>query len=117
MKGIPHNALKTAQDYEGLHDQALAGELRPREVDTLRGYWQALLDGRWRYDRDRALAEGEEPDGPEPEYRVLAEETEDGTAERWQFQRVRDEHARIDALGYTPAQVEAKITELEGAQE
>lgn len=114
MKGIPHNQLKTAGDFERLHTMALDGELRPREVATLIGYWRSLLDGRWRYDRDRVLAAGEEPDGPEPDYRVLIEEADDGTEERRQFKRVEDANARIHVLGYDAATVENKITELEG---
>ncbi|MCS4503912.1 hypothetical protein NYO91_07450 [Arhodomonas aquaeolei] len=117
MKGIPHNSLKTAQDYEGMQQLAIAGELRPRDVATLRRYWQSLLDGRWRYDRDRLLGDSEAPDGDEPDYRVLVEEAEDGTEERWQYKRVADDKARIHHLGYDVATVEGKIAELEGVGE
>lgn len=117
MKGIPHNSLKTAQDYEGMQELALAGELRPRDVDTLKRYWASLLNGRFCYERDRLLGESEEPDGDEPEYRVLTEEADDGTEERWQYKRVEDSHARIHALGYDVATVENKIAELEGMEE
>ncbi len=113
MQGIPRNTLQTAGDFERMHEMALSGELRPRDVATLRRYWQSLIDGRYRYDRDRQLADGEDPDGPEPDYRVLIEEAEDGTEERWQFVRVEDANARINVLGYSVATVQDKIAELD----
>ena len=113
MKGIPQNQLKTQGDFERMHGMALDGSLRPRDVQNLRRYWQSLIDGRYRYDKDRELAAGEDPDGTEPEYRVITEEDEDGTEHRWQYKRVEDEHARINALGYSVSEVEGKIAELE----
>ena len=108
MKGIPGPALATRSDYERLHKMALDGELRPREIDKLRRYWQALIDGRWRYDRDRVLEDGEDPDGDEPEYRVIEDEEEG----RVQHKRVRDDKALIDRLGFSVEEVENKIKEL-----
>ena len=116
MIRIPRNSLKTAQDYEGMQQLALAGELRPRDVTTVRRYWQSLLNGRFRYDRERQLDTDEDPDGDEPEYRVMVEQTEDGAEERWQYKRMRDDKARIDKLGFTASEVEAKIAELEGLE-
>lgn len=113
MQGIPQNQLKTASDYERMQSMALDGSLRPNCVSCLKRYWQSLIDGRYRYDKDRELAASEDPDGTEPEYRVITEEDEDGTEHRWQYKRVEDEHARINALGYSVADVEGKIAELE----
>lgn len=108
MKGIPAPALATRSDYERLHQMALNGEMRPRDVERLRCYFQALIDGRWRYDRDRALAEGEDPDGGEPEYRVIEDEDEG----RVQHKRVEDDRALIHRLGFTVDEVANKIKEL-----
>ncbi|MBK5942708.1 hypothetical protein [Halorhodospira halophila] len=108
MKGIPSPALATRSDYERVHQMALDGELRPRDIDRLHRYWQALLDGRWRYDRDRVLGDGEEPDGEEPEYRVIEDEEEG----RVQHIRVEDDRALIHRLGFSVDEVENKIKEL-----
>ena len=113
MIRIPRNSLKTAQDYERMQAMALSGDLRPSCVSFLRRYWESLLNGRYRYDRDRQLDTDEEPDGEEPEYRVMTEQTEDGAEERWQYKRVEDSSARIHKLGFDVETVEAKIAELE----
>ena len=113
MIRIPRNSLKTKGDFERAHEMALNGELRPRDIEQLKRYWKSLLGGRWRYDRDRLLDEGESPDGGEPEHRVMVEQTEDGAEERWQFKRVEDSSARIHKLGFDVETVEAKIAELE----
>jgi len=113
MIRIPRNSLKTKGDFERAHDMALNGELRPRDIEQLKRYWKSLLGGRWRYDRDRKLDTDEDPDGEEPEYRVMAEQTEDDTEERWQYKRVEDGKARLHKLGFDVPTVEAKIAELE----
>ena len=112
MKGIPRNTLQTKGDFERAHEMALNGELRPRDIEQLKRYWKSLLGGRWRYDRDRKLEDGEDPDGDPPDYKVLVED-DDGTEERWQFKRVEDSSARIHKLGFDVETVEAKIAELE----
>ena len=92
MKGIPGPALATRSDYERLHKMALDGELRPREVEKLRRYWQALLD--------------------EPEYRVVESGDDDEEDRRVQYKRVEDDRALIYRLGFTVDEVENKIKEL-----
>ena len=111
MIGIP-KILKTRADYERLHAAALAGELRPHQVAALLGRWQALLE-RHHYVYDRVLAADESPDGPEPDYRAITETAEDGTETRSQYRREEDPTARIHAIGFSVAEAEAAITDLE----
>lgn len=110
MIGIPRNALKTRADFEMLHQAAMRGDLRPYEVAELRKHWQALLNGRFAYEVDRVLGEGEEPDGEEPEYRVVT--NEDGA--RIQYKLVESASSRLVALGFTAGEVELALAELEG---
>src|SRR5690625_4220155 len=110
MIGIPRNALKTRADFEMLHQAAMGGDLRPHEVTDLRKHWQALLDGRFVYEVDRTLGEGEAPDGDEPEYRVMTDE--DGV--RTQYRLVESTSSRMVALGFTVQEVETALAELEG---
>lgn len=110
MIGIPRNALKTRADFEMLHQAAMGGDLRPHEVADLRKHWQALLDGRFAYEVDRALGEGEAPDGDEPEYRVMTDE--DGA--RTQYKLVESASSRLVALGFAVGDVELALAELEG---
>ena len=112
MIGIPL-ILKTREDYERLHAAALAGEMQPVQIATLRGRWASLLE-RYHYVRDRELLAAEAADGPEPDYRVITENAADDTELRVQYRREEDASARIHAVGFTVAEVEAAITELEG---
>lgn len=114
MRGFPRNALKTRQDFEMMQARAAEGSLRPRQVSELRRHWQSLLDGRFAYQYDRVLAEGEEPDGQEPEYRVVEEAEDDGeTVSRVQFRRAEVVSSRLARMGFSQAEVEQAITELE----
>lgn len=112
MKGTPPPALKTTSDYERLHQLALDGELRRSDIERLRQRWSSLLDP-YIYQRDRQLDDDEDPDGDKPEYRVIEDELEDGTVERWQLKRARDPNARIDRLGYSEDEVQSKLDELD----
>lgn len=115
MRGIPHNALKTRADFEMLQQAALNDGLRPHEVGNLRRHWQALLDGRFVYEFDRVLAEGEDPDGPEPDFRVMEDEDEDdGAVTRTQHKLVESQCSRLCRLGFEASEVEAALAELEG---
>lgn len=115
MRGIPRNALKTRADFEMLQQAALSDGLRPHEVESLRQHWQALLNGRFVYEFDRVLAEGEAPDGAEPDYRVMEDEDEDsGTVTRMQHKLVESQHSRLRGLGFEVSEAEAALAELEG---
>lgn len=108
MYGVPQ-VLATAADFEKVHQMALNGECDPEAVGR---HWRGLLASRQAYDRDRVLADGESADGPEPKYKVLEEELEDGTTQRVQYVLAEQPGAKIYALGYTVAGVESKLTEL-----
>jgi len=72
-------------------------------------YLQALRDKTQHYVVDRVLAEGEEPDGPEPEYRV----TEDEEGARHQHRLEEDPNALIHRLGFTEAELQQLIQTVE----
>lgn len=117
MRGIPKNALMTREDFELLQQMARDGELRPQHVGRLKQQWQGLLNGRKVYVFDRPLADGEEPDGPEPDYRVLERKDEaTGEITRVQYKLVDDDTCRMVKLGYTAADVTAMIDELDGLE-
>lgn len=113
MRGVPKNALMTRNDFELLQQRARDGELRPRQVEELKSRWQALLNGRLVYVFDRELTDTENPDGSEPDYRVV-EDYDESTGEtiRKQFKLVDDSTCRMAKLGYTEADVDAMIDEL-----
>ncbi|MFW5901900.1 MAG: hypothetical protein ACOCTS_02545 [Thermodesulfobacteriota bacterium] len=116
MRGFPKR-LKTAYDFEFLHERALADKMRPRHVEELKKAWQALLAGRWKYEKDRELEEDEEPDGDEPEYRVLEDKDEEtGETRRIQYKRAENDAARIYKLGFGVDKVREKIDELDALE-
>ena len=105
MHGVPAR-LQTREDYERIHAAALRGEVDRRAVIR---HLEGLLSGRWDYQFDRYLDEGETPDGEAPEYIVL--EQEDGR--RRQERRTFAQGAAIEILGYSESEVLAKIAELQ----
>lgn len=113
MRGIPR-VIKTRADVHGLMDMWRGGSLRPQHAELLHDQLRALRDGRMVYVRDRVLQDGEEPDGPEPHYRVMEEETgADGATEQVQFRLEDSPSAKIYRLGFSLEEVEQLITELE----
>jgi hypothetical protein len=113
MQGVPRYGLRTRADYDLLQGLALQGEIRAQGVATLKRHWEGLLASRFVYDRDRELAEGEQPDGDMPEYRVLTiEDQETGVSQRVQFVRTESSAAAIFWLGFTVQNVEKAITDL-----
>jgi len=113
MRGIPRNALMTRNDFELLQQRARDGELRPQQVEELKQRWQALLNGRYVYQFDRILEDGENPDGSEPDYRVIEEEDEStGEIVRRQYKRIESSTSRLVKLGYTVSDVEDALAEL-----
>lgn len=105
MHGIPRY-LKTREDFDNVHALALAGGC---DTQCVIGHWHGLINTQKAYVFDRALAEGEAADGPEPDYIVLT--MEDGS--RQQHILAINPAARIGALGYAEVDVQAKINELE----
>jgi len=114
MQGVPRYGLRTRADYDLLQGLATQGEIRPQGVATLKRHLEGLLAGRFTYVYDRDLADGESPDGDMPDYRVLnVEDEEAGTTRRVQMQRIESPQAEIFRLGFTVAEVEQAMTDLE----
>jgi len=109
MIGVPKH-YNTASDLENAHSLALDGQLPPEPIKRA---WQALLGTQRKYVFHKTLASEDDRTGPEPDYRVLAEQGE-SEDEIHEFELVNDPHGRIFKLGYTADEVQAKIEELEG---
>jgi hypothetical protein len=107
MQGIPR-ILQTRADFDLALDMARAGQA-DRLLVAL--HFKGLVEAAHKYVFDRALSDGEMPDGPPPEYWVI--EPSETDPRRIQEKRVTDPEARLFALGYTLADVEAIINELE----
>ncbi len=106
--------LQTRQDFDNLHGRIISGKSKPRKAELIREY-QALLNGQKMYFYDRDLGQEEEPDGPEPEYRVVSGVDDETQQEfRKQYRLQDNPAARIIKLGFTSEEVEQRITELEG---
>lgn len=108
MHGIPMQ-LSTAEDYENAHALALSGV----QVQRMRNHWNGLLNTRQQYVFNQVLASEEDRTGPEPDYRVLTGQGENGD-EIHEFALTDDPKAKMHQLGYTEADVNARLTELEG---
>lgn len=126
MHGFP-KVLKTKQDFERCHERVPSEAIdNAKKIGAWNGLlsgrykhmftkgkmlaaWQALLDSRFKYVFDRTLAEDEDPDGPEPDYRVV----EDDGLGRRQYKLVEDKSARIYKLGFSADEIENKKSELE----
>lgn len=109
MQGIP-KILQTRADFDLALDLTRRGEAG-RDVVAQR--FRGLIEAARHYAFDRVLADGEAPDGEPPEYWVI--EAGEAQPERRQEKRVVDTNARLFQLGYTLAEVEAIVNELEGA--
>ena len=111
MYGYP-KIINTRHDIEYL--VSYLGSKWATAENKARGlaYLQALRDKTQHYVVDRVLAEGEDPDGPEPGYRV----TEDENGVRTQYLLADDPNAPIHRLGFADAEVEQLIQTIEGAQ-
>lgn len=114
MQGVPRYGLRTKADYDLLQGLAVQGDIRPHGLATLKRHWEGLLSGRYHYVYDRDLAEGESPDGSEPDYIVLTvADEQSGTERRKQMVRHDNSQAEIFRLGFTVAEVEQNISDLE----
>lgn len=114
MKGVPRE-LKTRADFDRLQEMARDGKLGQNCLRRLRAHWEGLLAGRYYYEMDRVLEEGDEPDGSEPEYLVRVVEDEDtGETATHQLRRVERTPGALNRLGLSAEDAEAAIAELEG---
>lgn len=108
MISIPAT-LNTREDFDNAHAHALAGH----GVSRMRQHWQSLIDSQKHYVFDKTLSATANPTGPEPDYVVRETTLEDGTTERHQFALVDNPNAKIHAIGFSDAEAQAKIAELE----
>ena len=104
--------IKTRHDVEYMVGYLDSNWATPDNVQRGLAFLRGLRDNTTRYVFDRVLSENEQPDGDEPEYRVL--ENEDG--EREQFKLEEDLTARIHRLGFTQSEVQDLIDTIEGAK-
>lgn len=101
MQGFPKNP-NSRTDYQNIiNDFGYSSEVKQA--------YQALLNTDHHYVFDRELASGEDPDGPEPEYRVMEEQMPDGTIKRIQFKLVDDPDSKLKQLGFTRQEVEEVV--------
>lgn len=110
MYGYP-KSIKTRFDAEHLATYLNSNWATPENVQRGLSYLRGLRDNTQHYVFDRALAEGEEPGGSEPGFRVM---TDDETAERSQFVLTDNPNAPIHKLGFSVPEVRAMIDEIEG---
>lgn len=101
MYGFPKH-LNSRVDYENIvRDFGYCSEVKAA--------YQALLNTDKHYIFDRVLATGEQPDGPEPEYRVMEERMPDGTIKRVQFKLIDNPNSKLKQLGFARHEVEEVI--------
>lgn len=108
MEGIS-KILQTRADFDSALELARAGKAARHVVAS---HFAGLVESAHRYAFDRDLAADEAPAGGLPDYCVI--ESTDLDPVRRQLKREVDPLARIFALGYTLAEVEAIVTELGG---
>lgn len=101
MIGFPKH-LNSKQDYENIVKDF-------GYCDEVKAAYQALLATNKHYVFDRELTDGEEPDGSEPEYKVMSEELPDGTVKRVQYRLVDNPNSKLKQLGFTIEEVEEVI--------
>lgn len=109
MRGLPAT-IRTRGDIEHLMAFLDTDSATPQRISWGIQTLRALLATRECYVFDRILADGEESDGPEPQYRVVTDE--DG--ERRQNKLKSNPNGRIYRMGLTDAEVEDWIATLEG---
>ena len=106
MHGIP-KVLQTRTDFTEVEAMVAAGETYPK---ALAAHYRGLLEQRYQYVFDRKLADGEAPDGDMPAYCVTADPE---TGVRSQLRREDDPDAFALRLGFTWAEIDARIAALE----
>lgn len=107
MQGLP-KILQTREDFDLALGLARAGEAPASAVAR---HFAGLIESAYHYDFDRVLLDTEAADGDLPDF-CVTEATEQDPVRR-QLKRTADLEARLFALGYTLAEVQSIITELE----
>lgn len=107
MQGLP-KILQTREDFDLALALARAGKVA---ASTLARHFTGLVESAHRFVFDRVLTATGAPDGILPNYCVT--EATDQDPVRRQLKRTVDAQARLFTLGYTLAEVQTIITELE----
>lgn len=109
MQGLP-KILQTREDFDLALEMARAGETSALSVAN---HFTGLVESAHSFIFDRALAASEAADGALPDF-CVTEATEQDPVRR-QLKRTVDPNpnARLFALGYTLAEVQSIIAELE----
>lgn len=107
MQGLP-KILQTREDFDLALLMARAGEA---SASVVARHFTALVESAHHFVFDRVLSAAEVPDGTLPNYCVT--EATDQDPVRRQLKRAVDAQARLFALGYTIAEIQTIITELE----
>lgn len=97
MVGFPKH-LNSRRDYENIVKDF-------GYCDEVKAAYQALLATDKHYVFDCELGDGEEPDGSEPEYKVILENSGDGMAKRVQYRLTDNPNSKLKKLGFTPEEV------------
>nr|BDD47146.1 hypothetical protein 20 [Saccharospirillaceae bacterium] len=112
MHGYP-KIIKTRQDVDYLVGYLGSAWATAENIERGLGFLKSVGDNTQHYVFDRALGESEEPDGDEPDYRVM---TDDDTGERHQFVLTDNPNALIHKLGFSETEIQQLIDTVEGAQ-
>lgn len=107
MQGLP-KILQTRDDFDLALELARAGEA---SASTVARHFTGLVESAHSFVFDRVLLDAEAADGVLPDFCVT--EATDQDPVRRQLKRTVDPDARLFALGYTLADVQSIITELE----
>ncbi len=107
MQGLP-KILQTRADFDLALELARAGDAPAASVAL---HFSGLIESAYRFDFDRVLADAEAADGALPDFCVTEATKQDPV--RRQLKRAVDPDARLFALGYSLAEVQSIITELE----
>lgn len=104
MMNMP-GVLQTRADFERMHSAALNGLVSRVQMVS---QWQGLLSSSmgWVLDLDADA----EAVSDNPSFRVFAPSEEGGEPEVYRQQRI---YGRMDALGYSPSDIETAIAALE----
>lgn len=108
MRGFPHK-FNTREDVETCFDLAKQGRL---DSNLMKKKLQAMLNTDKVYVFDKIVESPDVADGPEPDYKIMEQEKEDGTKEYVQFKLNEDPSAIFRQLGFVKDEIENLITQL-----
>ena len=108
MRGFPVK-FNSRQDVEVCFELAKQGML---DTDELKKRLQAMLNTDKHYVFDKALDSPDNADGPEPDFKVMEQESDDGTKEYVQYKLEENPGAIFRALGFTKEEIENLISQL-----